>query len=86
VFKVPRTGNLALTHVRSPSYCTKYHWKIDKIGMRKGRFSYSKMTSTPTGVHATIKGSFTSPRRVKGTIKIGTCAQKSFSARLIMGY
>jgi hypothetical protein len=86
VFKVPRTGNLALTNVRSASYCTRYHWKIDKIGMRKGTFSYSKTTSRPTGVHASVKGSFTSPRRVKGTIKIGTCARKSFSARLIFGY
>ncbi len=86
VFKVPKTGNLSLTQVTSPTYCTKYHWKIDKIGMRNGTFSYSKTTSKPSGVHATVKGSFSSPKQVKGTIKIGTCAQKSFTARWIQGY
>ncbi len=85
-FKVPRHGNLSLTQVQSPSYCTKYHWKIAKIGMRNGTFDYSKTTSKPSGVHATVKGSFTSSKQVKGTIKIGSCAQKSFSARLIQGY
>jgi hypothetical protein len=85
-FVIPKTGNLSLTQVQSPSYCTKYHWKIDKIGMRNGTFSYSKSTSKPSGVHATVKGSFSSSKRVKGTIKIGTCAQKSFSARLQRGY
>ncbi len=84
-FVVPRTGNLSLTQVQSPSYCTKYHkWKIKKIGMRHGTFSYSG--STTGGVHASVKGSFTSPKKVKGTIQIGSCSKKSFGARLIQGY
>jgi hypothetical protein len=84
-FKVPRTGHLSLTHVQSPSYCTRYHdWKIRKIGLRNGTFSYSG--STTGGVHARVKGSFITHRKVKGTIQIGSCPKKSFTSHLLFGY
>ena len=83
-FKVPRTGNLSLTKVRGLNYCRKYNWRIKKIGMRHGKFSYSR--SLPSGVHATVKGSFVTPKKAKGTIKIGSCAMRSFRAHHIQGY
>ncbi len=80
--KVSSTGkSLALT---SDGYCHNTTWRIPRIGIKRGKFSFSG--STTSHAHAVVNGSFVTSRKARGTVKIGSCAKKSFTARYSGGY
>lgn len=69
---------------RSNGYCHNHRWQIKKIAINHGKFSFSG--STTSHAHADVNGSFKTSRKATGTVKIGSCAKKPFTAKYIGGY
>ena len=68
--------------VQSSGYCHK--WSIGRVAVNHGKFSFTG--SATNGAHATLNGSFVTARKARGTVKVGSCAKKSFTARFSRGY
>lgn len=80
--KVSSTGkSLALT---SHGYCHNNSWRIPRIAINRGKFSFSG--STTSHAHAVVDGSFVTTHKATGTVKIGSCAKASFTSKLSAGY
>ena len=68
--------------VQSTGYC--HRWSIRKVAINHGKFSFTG--STTNGRHAVLNGSFVTARKATGSVKVGTCAKKSFTAQWVAGY
>lgn len=77
---VSSTGKTMKVH--SSGYCHK--WSVNKVRLNRGNFSFTG--SATNGSHATVHGRFVTSRRATGTVKVGSCAKKSFTARFIAPY
>jgi hypothetical protein len=68
--------------VQSTGYC--HRWTIRKVAINHGTFSFTG--STTSGKHAVLNGSFVTARKATGSVKVGSCAKKSFTAYWTAGY